>query len=302
MHDGELPLGDDLAARLIARQFPELGALPLRRVRTAGTVNTIVRVGDELVARFPLLGAAEDELHAEAVAMAEMADAAPVAAPRPYGVASASDDFASAWSVQTWVDGEVAHHGRHAASVSLVGDLVSLIRALRSLPMNGRVFDGKGRGGYLPDHDEWVATCLLQSGHLLDIRRAAALWTTLRVLPPSGPEAMSHRDLTPVNLLVAGRGEDARLTGVLDTGDFGPADRALDLVAAWHLFDSPQRRMLRDGVGAGDVEWLRGAAWALQQAMGLVWYYERSNPPMSALGLSTMRRLLDDEELSELTA
>lgn len=45
---------------------------------------------------------------------------------------------------------------------------------------------------------------------------------------------------------------------------------------------------------------MRGAAWALQQAIGLGWYYEASNPGMSGLGLSTMRRLLDDTELSSL--
>lgn len=301
MHEGELPLDDSLAERLVADRFPDLRGLALRRVAAAGTVNTIIRVGDELVARFPLLGATEAELHEEAAAMAELADANPFAAPRSYGVASASDDFDSAWSMQTWLDGEVADHTRDAASASLAGDLVTLITALRSVPANGRVFDGSGRGGHLPDHDQWIAECNARSGHLLDTQRAAALWASLRVLPSSGPAVMSHRDLTPFNLLVAERGGEARLVGVLDSGSFGPADRALDLVAAWHLFDAPRRRMLRDGVGAGDVEWLRGAAWAFQQAMGLGWYYEQSNPPMSALGLSTMHRLLDDEELSALS-
>ena len=42
---------------------------------------------------------------------------------------------------------------------------------------------------------------------------------------------MSHGDLIPGNVLVAGD----RLSGVLDTGGFGPADPALDLVSAWHL-------------------------------------------------------------------
>lgn len=58
--------------------------------------------------------------------------------------------------------------------------------------------------------------------------------------------------------------------------------------------------MLRDGVGVSDTEWLRGAAWAFQQAIGLGWYYEQSNPPMSTLGLTTLRRLLDDQELATL--
>ena len=36
-------------------------------------------------------------------------------------------------------------------------------------------------------------------------------------------------------------------------------------------------------LACGDLEWWRGAAWAFQQAMGLVWYYRETNPGMSAL-------------------
>lgn len=302
MHEGELPLDDATAGRLIAWRFPELSGLPVRRVRTTGTVNAIIRAGDTLVARFPLLGASESELTAEAEAMAELADVCPFPAPRSYGVARASDDVASAWSVQTWIDGETADHSLTATSASLALDLVTLIVSLRAVDVRRRVFDGNGRGGELTDHDEWIAECLEQSRHLIDVPQAALLWAGLRALPRSGADLMSHRDLTPFNLLVEDRDGETRLAGVLDGGSFGPADSALDLVAAWHLFEAPARQMLRDGVGAGEIEWLRGAAWAFQQAMGLVWYYEQSNPAMSALGLSTMRRLLDDEELTALTA
>jgi len=84
---------------------------------------------------------------------------------------------------------------------------------------------------------------------------------------------------------------------VLDGGGFAPADPALDLVAAWHLLDADARAVLRRGLAVTDVEWGRGAAWAFQQAMGLVWYYRDSNPAMSELGRCTLRRLLGDAEI-----
>jgi aminoglycoside phosphotransferase (APT) family kinase protein len=89
----------------------------------------------------------------------------------------------------------------------------------------------------------------------------------------------------------------AHLVAVLDAGRFGPADPALDLVAVWHLLDRDRRKILRAQLGCGPVEWQRGAAWAFQQAIGLVWYYERTNPAMSALGRSTLSRLMGDPEL-----
>lgn len=296
MHEGQLVLTEETAARVIAQRFPVLAHLPVERVRTTGTVNTIVRIGDDFTARFPLVTESAETLAAEAAAMEELADVCIVPSPRSLGIGAATPEYPSAWSVQTWVPGETASHDLHATSDPLACEVATLIASLRAADVRGRKFDGRGRGGVLSDHDEWVALCIERSAHLVDAARVRRLWRALRDLPRSGPDVMSHRDLTPFNLLVSGD----RLAGVLDGGGFGPADRALDLVAAWHLFDAPRRRLLREHVGASDVEWQRAAGWALQQAMGLGWYYEDSNPAMSALGLSTMRRLLDDAELTSL--
>jgi aminoglycoside phosphotransferase (APT) family kinase protein len=296
VHDDELGVSDDIAARLIAQRFPELAGLPLRRLRTAGTVNTIIRIGDGHVARFPLLEESEEKLRTEAAAIAEFVDVAPLPSPAPVGIAPASADFPSAWAVQTWIAGDAVSPDSHESSAEFAHDVVGVISALRTADVRGRAFDGRGRGGRLRDHDDWVEHCLARSAHLVDVDRTRRLWHALHDLPSAGPDVMSHRDLTPFNLLATG----ARLTGVLDTGGFGPADPALDLVAAWHLFDADRCAIIRDGLGADAVMWHRGAAWALQQAMGLVWYYETSNPAMSALGLSTVRRLLEDEELARL--
>ncbi|PRB15182.1 phosphotransferase [Microbacterium sp. MYb62] len=300
MHDAEITVDDALARVLIAESFPELEERELRRVSTTGTVNSIIRVGDDLVARFPFFPVTPAELAAEAEAMTALAASCPFPAPLSYGIAAGGAAFPSAWSVQTWIPGRTAHFDEHSTSLSLAQDLAMLIRALRAVDPAGRVFDGRGRGGDLADHDEWVTECIERSRHLVDAPRVAGLWAQLRALPPAGPVVMSHRDLTPFNLLVGDGDGVTRLTGVLDGGGFGPADRALDLVAAWHLFDAPARQVLRDGVGAGDVEWSRGAAWAFQQAIGLGWYYEESNPPMSMLGVSTVRRLLADPGLAAL--
>lgn len=300
MHDAELAVDDALARALITASFPELGGRELRRVRTAGTVNAIIRVGDDLVTRFPLLASTPAELAVEAEAMTALAAACPFPVPLPYGIGSGDDAYPSAWSVQSWLRGRTADCEEHASSASLATDVAVLIRALRAADTAGRVFDGRGRGGDLADHDGWVEECLQRSGHLLDAPRAARLWARLRALPPAGRDTMSHRDLTPFNLLIEDRDGETRLAGVLDGGGFGPADRALDLVVAWHLFDAPARDILREGVDADDVEWLRGGAWAFQQAIGLGWYYEETNPTMSALGLSTIRRLLADQEMSAL--
>jgi aminoglycoside phosphotransferase (APT) family kinase protein len=120
------------------------------------------------------------------------------------------------------------------------------------------------------------------------VPRARALWAELRTLPRVEDDVMSHGDLTPPNVLV----HAGRLVGVLDTGGFAPADPALDLVAGWHLLDDDQRERFREQLRCGDVQWRRGMAWALQQAMGLVWYYAQTNPVMSRWGRRTLDRVL----------
>ncbi|WP_298867893.1 phosphotransferase [uncultured Microbacterium sp.] len=293
MHDGQLVVDEELAGELIAREFPALAGLPVVSVSGAGTVNAIFRIGDAVAARFPLEETSDADLASEALRLAEFAAASPFSAPEPLGIGTGDERHPSAWALQSWVPGEVADPFSLASAAAFAEDLGALIIALRAVPVGPRAFDGRGRGGVLADHDEWMSHCIAQGAGIVDVAGVSQAWASLRVIPTAGPHVMSHRDLTPLNLLVDG----GRLTGVLDGGDFGPADRSLDLVCAWHLLSAGPRRMLREIVGASDDEWRRGAAWALQQAMGLVWYYETSNPVMAELGRSTVERVLGDPDV-----
>ncbi|MFC4173813.1 aminoglycoside phosphotransferase family protein [Microvirga sp. GCM10011540] len=297
MHDDQVPIDADLVRAMIVDHFPEYRDQPIERLRSTGTDNAIFRIGLGVAARFPLRAMKPAEcaemLRREAAAMTGFARHSPVATPRPLGLGQPGTAYPMPWLVQSWIEGEVATPNGLAASTPFALDIANLIAALRAAATHGRYFVGQGRGGNLPDHDDWMDVCFRNSEGLLDVTRLRRMWARLRDLPPSGSDVMSHRDLIPANLLVHGE----RLVGVLDAGSFGPADPALDLVAAWHLLDRDRREVVRSHLRSGDVEWKRGAAWAFQQAIGLVWYYERTNPGMSALGRSTLSRLLDDPDV-----
>ena len=287
-----------MARRMIADQFPRFRHDRIRRLPQFGTANAIFRVGWSATARFPLRKGDPDEcldrLRNEAVAMAEFAEHARVASPLPLGIGRPGGGYPMPWAVQTWIDGAAGTPAGPAASTSCACDIADLILSLRAADVDGRRFDGQGRGGALRDHDDWMETCFRHSESILDVPRLRRMWARFRLLPEAETVVMSHRDLIPMNLLVHGD----RLVGVLDSGSFGPADPALDLVSAWHLFDRPRRDLLRARLGSGDVEWQRGAAWAFQQAMGLVWYYRTSNPPISSLGVTTISRLVAEPEIA----
>lgn len=297
MHADPVFIDVSIASALIRQQFPAWRAESIESFPSSGTVNAIFRIGSELVARFPLEydepSTVAAALKAEAAAMTEFAQCCPFPAPLPVAIGKPGMTYPMSWSIYTWIPGNVATTHSVASSATFVEDLANLIETLRSTATRGKRFNRRGRGGRLPDHDDWVRFCLRTSEGLLDVPRLRSAWEHLRVLPLCDPDVMSHRDLIPSNLLV----RDGRLVGVLDGGGFGPADPALDLVAAWHLLDRPLRETLRSKLGSEDTEWARGAAWAFQQSLGLVWCYDLSNPVMAALGRSTLQRILEDPDL-----
>ena len=165
---------------------------------------------------------------------------------------------------------------------------------MRAIDTRGRTFSGRGRGGELRSHDAWMETCFERSEHLLDVPPLRRTWAAMRVLPRTARDVMTHGDLIPGNVLVCG----GRLAGVIDVGDLGPADPALDLVGAWHLLEARPRQALRDDLDCTDLEWERGKAWAFEQSMGAVWYYVDSNPAMSLMGQRTLHRIMADASSS----
>ena len=96
--------------------------------------------------------------------------------------------------------------------------------------------------------------CFRNSDHLLPVASLQREWERLRLLPRHSPDAMTHGDLIPSNVLVSAD----RLAGILDTGGLGPADQALDLVAAWHLLDAQRRLALHATLQA--MTWSGNAA------------------------------------------
>ncbi len=288
MHAGQLTVTVETVRKLVSEQFPAWRGLPIQAVNSQGTVNAIFRIGDGLVARFPLqgsdAGAVLRSLESESAAAAELLGRTRFATPEPVALGAPGAGYPLPWSVQTWLPGVVA---TDSESVAFAHDLAEFVRGTRAIDTRGRVFRGQGRGGDLQSHDTWVETCFRESEQLLDVPRLRRMWAAMRELPRTAPDAMTHGDLIPGNLLVS----DGRLIGVLDVGGLGSADPALDLVGAWHALEAGPRQTFRQHLGCDDLEWERGKAWAFEQSIGAVWYYVESNRAMSQMGVRTLDRI-----------
>ncbi len=292
MHDGQLTIGQEQVAALLADQLPQLADENVVEVPAAGTVHSIYRIGDQHAARFPLQPGDADlvrgRLNQEIAAAAEFRDASPFASPEPVLLGDPGHGYPLPWTAQTWIPGTVATPTSDEHSLLLAGDLARLIQNLWDSDTDGRSFNGAGRGGSLSAHDEWVEACIRNNAPDFDEVAMRKMWSRFGGLPREDPDLMCHTDLIPPNLLV----DNGRIRGVLDIGGYQAADPALDLVCAWHLLSRAPREYLRSLLGCDDLRWERGKAWAFQQAAGLPWYYSESNPSMAELGKSTLHRLL----------
>jgi len=213
VHDDQIDIDRDTVELLLADQCPHLGTGKVLHLHGAGTVNAIFRIGDDYAARFPLRGddpaRVGELLGEEQRAAAEFAEAvAPMAAPRPVAIGEPGRGYPLPWSMQTWVPGATATVNE---SERVASDLASAIARIRGHPTRDRTFSGRGRGGDLRSHDDWVDECLDRSAGLIDIDAARRLWGDLRDLPRSQPDMMTHGDLIPGNVLT----HNGRLVGLL---------------------------------------------------------------------------------------
>lgn len=268
MHSDQIYIDADIAREMLFEQFPQYRQEQVKAFGS-GTVNAIFKIGSVATARFPLRGtdpiACVNMLRNEARAMTRFAENCPVATPRPVGFGQPGLRYPIPWAVQSWVEGDVATPDGLAESTTFALDIANLIATMRSAKTNGQQLDGQGRGGCFSDHDKWMSVCFANSEGLRDVPRLRSTWAKLRQLPPSGSDVMSHRDLIPSNLLVRG----GRLVGVLDSGSFGPADPALDLVCAWHLFNRNQHEVIRARLGSSEVEWKQRGCMGIRASHGL---------------------------------
>ncbi|MHA3024300.1 phosphotransferase [Mycobacterium sp. BMJ-28] len=149
MHPDQLTVSPRAVGELIAEQFPQWSDLPIQSISGAGTVNAIYRVGEQVVARFPLepsddIEAVRHELQLEAAAAKELSGRTPVATSVPLGIGEPGAGYPLPWSVFTWLPGDPATADSYSQSDFFATDLGEFILAVRAIDTHGRTYDGNG--------------------------------------------------------------------------------------------------------------------------------------------------------------
>lgn len=291
MHADELVVSEDLVRRLLADQLPHLAHLPVRPFASTGTVNAIVRLGDDLYVRLPRVAAWAHDLARELEWLPRLAPSLPLTVPEAVAVGEPTSEFPHVWAVFRWVTGSPYAVGA-VEEARAAADLGAFVAALRAVPAPPDAPPGGRRP--LAEVDASTRDALQRSRHLVDADAALAAWDRAMQAPvltgSSSDRVWLHGDLLPPNVLV----RDGHLEAVLDFGSVGVGDPAADTIAAWTMFSRTGRAAYREALGVDEGTWERARGHALTQAAHIVPYYERTNPGFSAMARRTIEQLLDD--------
>lgn len=291
MHADQVDVDEELVARLLAEQLPDWAGLPLAPVAEQGTDHALYRLGTELVVRMPVIAWADGQAALEAEWLPRLAPHLPVQLSVPRALGEPGLGYPFRWSVNPWLPGSRLDPAS-VVTVELARDLAGFVRALRSCDTTGAGRpSSRGLPLTRPERDSDTRAALAVIGDLVDSTAALAVWEEGQAATPwEGTPTWFHGDLTGGNLLV----QDGRLSGVLDWGPCGVGDPAVELHAAYQLFEPETRQVFRQALGDGDAMWARGRAWAVSIAAMEISYYRHTRDELVSRSIRAIEQVLAD--------
>lgn len=290
MHADEVAIDARLVRSLVAAQFPELGALEIVPVPSAGTDNALFRLGNDLVVRLPRVPSAAGQIAKEARWLPFLASKLPLRIPLPVAMGMPAGGYPWHWSVYRWLPGETASSVPIVDPNRAATDLAKFIVALRSIDASGGpepAAHNAHRGVPLVRRDAQTRAAVVQCAGMVDVPTATTAWDAALDAPEwSGPPVWIHGDLLPTNLLV----QHGELSAVIDFGCLGVGDPACDLLPAWTFLSVASREAFREALGVDDATWARGRGWALSFGLIALPYYHVTNPVLASIA----RRAIDE--------
>jgi aminoglycoside phosphotransferase (APT) family kinase protein len=254
------------AGRLVAEQFPQWAALPVKAVENGGWDNWTFTLGDAMVLRLPSAEEYALAVEKEHRWLPELAPFLPLPIPVPLASGSSGAGYPFAWSVYRWIDGRPASFETVSDPIRFAEDLADFVAALQGVDASAGPQPGKHnwfRGATLRTYEAQAVSAMEHLRGSIDDERARQLWTEALEAKWDGVDVWFHGDLAQGNLLLT----DGQLSAVIDFGTCGVGDPACDLAIAWTLLTADGREVFRKHLAVDDATWARGRGWALWKTL-----------------------------------
>ena len=133
-----------------------------------------------------------------------------------------------------------------------------------------------------------MRAAIAASRDVVNADAVTAAWeTTLRAPEWDGTGVWTHGDLLPPNVLTV----DGHIESIIDFGNIGVGDPAVDLIAAWSMLAENGRQAFRRTLDVDDGTWARARGFALQALLAIP-YYRETNPAFAAMGERTVNQII----------
>jgi aminoglycoside phosphotransferase (APT) family kinase protein len=276
----ERVVSPELAQSLIRSQFPEVKALKVEPLGQ-GFDNTVFRVDDDWVFRFPRRTVAAPLLETEVRVLPALAPRLPIPIPNPRWIGKPDAQFPWLFAGHPYVPGVAAARARltNDQRLTFAKPMAAFLRALHGIDSGemtalGAPFDEWGRlnvKARLPKTEGILDR--LVSSNLVDAETRERVLSLLRETPeggPRGPNVVVHGDLYGAQVLVD---RHHRITGIIDWGDLHVGDAAVDLGFAFQMLPPSGRGVFFKNYGEVDNLTLRLARFrALTHAVFVTEY------------------------------
>ncbi len=256
--ESEVDLHETLVRALLQDQHPDLAGEPITFL-DRGWDNTLYRLGDTHILRFPRRQVAADLIVNEQHWLPVLAAQLPIAIPAPARIGAPGLGFPWAWSIVPWFDGDTADLSPPNMEEALVwADF--LLALHQEAPEEAPLNDVRGVPLAHRADSFWDRIDRLRPKTDLLNDQVMSLWDDALAAPCATRAQWLHGDLHARNIVV----QDGKITGVIDWGDITSGDVATDLASFWMLFgDKNARDRAVRHYAPSDDEIARAKGWAL---------------------------------------
>jgi aminoglycoside phosphotransferase (APT) family kinase protein len=281
--------------RLVAAQFPQWAALPIRPVELGGWDNYTFHLGENMTVRLPSAERYILQVEKEHRWLPRLAPFLPLPIPIPLAMGEPTEEYPWHWSIYQWLEGENATLARIADLSQFAITLAQFLVALQQIdPAEGPPPGPHNffRGGPLTVYDMETREAIATLKGRIDTDAVTTVWEAALQATWHGSPVWLHGDVSAGNLLV----KKGRLSAVLDFGCSGVGDPACDLTIAWTLFSGESREAFRSALPVDGATWARGRGWALWKGLIVLARHIDSRPIEAARSRYVIEEVLADHK------